>query len=78
MPKNLPGEVPVGTVLPPLPALPGTQPHGPTAPVPAFWADAGRIAADMLELYSTDPETAKTLWDFARAKLAEIRAEQNK
>lgn len=73
--------MPAGVALPgvhltpeQLPPLPGSGPQPERVTVPAFWQDAGRIAADVLELYARDPQRAKEVWDFARAKLAEINA----
>lgn len=65
---------PSGTNPPNPPPLPGSGTI-PVPPVlPAFWADAARIAADMMELYARDPNVARQLWDFCRFKLAEMRA----
>lgn len=68
------------TVLPgqqPRPTEGHQTPHttqvNPKPGVPAGWADAKRIADDMLELFFVDPEEARRLHAFAKEKLAKIR-----
>ena len=66
----LPGATPTTS---PTPALPGSGPGLPTSAAPAFWQDAGRITADVLELFARDPKRAEKVWAFARAELAKIK-----
>lgn len=60
--------LPVGHVSDPS-KLPSLEAKNVPGNVPAFWADAGRIIADVLELYSKEPDVAIEIWKFAKSKL---------